>query len=591
MGTMEKMRNSTPIILWVLIFSFGVLWVLQDTQVFDAMAVGPQYLGSVNGDRIGLDEFNSRVSYYTDQYNQQNNAQIPADLRANFEEQAWEDLIAERLMEQQMDRLGISVTDEELIAMVTGDNPDPFIRQQFQDESGNIDRIALRAAIEAPENREVWMVIEQQLRQNRRQQKMSNFIFSGLRISSSDIEQEYRNQNSFADISFVRFPYGEISDDELNIMDEELRAYYDQNRQQYFRDETWRFRYISFDKTPTTEDTLRTVQDVEELIPQFEDAEDHAAFLQRVDSYIPFQDTFTAIEDLREEYRVVTDLEVGEASDVFMVNGQPHVIKKVEQEGDQIKFALLSFRVIADPIATVDRLAEEAEEFVYFANTDGFESEAENQGFEIRQSTATKGAPVVPGLGNAAVVVRELERLSRNGISDAIELADQFVVVQLLETVAAGPRPFEEVRTQVQSAVLEQKRKETIVQQVSGQMSGNQSLEALAEASGREVQSAANVRMGSNTLGNAGREPGVIGSIFSLEEGGESGILEGNLALFVIRVESLDLADPATMSNEERQQIREELEQQKFGMYSSVWLERLKEQATIRDNRSILLGR
>ncbi|MEX2600847.1 MAG: SurA N-terminal domain-containing protein [Balneolaceae bacterium] len=591
MGTMEKMRNSTPIILWVLIFSFGILWVLQDTQVFDAMAVGPQYLGSVNGDRIGLDEFNSRVSYYTDQYNQQTNAPIPADMRANFEEQAWEDLIAERLMSQEMDRLGISVSDEELISMVTGDNPDPFIRQQFQDESGNIDQIALRAAIEAPENREVWMVIEQQLRQNRRQQKMSNFILSGLRISSSDIDQEYRNQNSFADVSFVRFPYGEISDDELTVTDEELRTYYDQNEQQFFRDQTWQFSYISFDKTPTAEDTLRTVQDVEELIPQFEDAEDHAAFLQRVDSSIPFQDTFTAIEDIREEYQVVTDLEVGEVSDAFMVNGQPHVIKKVEQDGDQIKFALLSFRVIADPIATVDRLADEAEEFVYFANSDGFEAEAENQGFEIRQATATKGSPVIPGLGNAAAVVRELEQMSRNGISEAIELADQFVVVQLRETVAAGPRPFEDVRPQIESAVRDQKRKEMMVQQVSSLMSDNQGLGALAEAAGREVQSATSVRMGSNTLANAGREPEIIGSMFTLEEGSESGILEGDQAVFVLRVENLDLADPATMSSEERRQIREELEQEKFGMYTSTWLERLKEEATIRDNRSILLGR
>ena len=64
MGAMAKMRNSTPVILWVLIFSFGILWVLQDTQVFDVMAGGPTNMGSVNGSTISIEEYNDRVSFY-----------------------------------------------------------------------------------------------------------------------------------------------------------------------------------------------------------------------------------------------------------------------------------------------------------------------------------------------------------------------------------------------------------------------------------------------------------------------------------------------------------------------------------------------
>ncbi|MEX2368656.1 MAG: peptidylprolyl isomerase, partial [Balneolaceae bacterium] len=259
MGTMEKMRNSTPIILWTLIFSFGILWVLQDTQVFDAMAGGPRNLGAVNGDPISLEEFNNRVSYYVDQYNQQSDAPLPQGMRSGFDERAWDDLVAEKLMAQKMEQLGIHVSDEELVEMVTGENPDPFIRQQFQDEEGNIDRVALRAAIEAPENREIWMMIEQQLRQNRRQQKFSNFIMSGLRVSRTEVEQRYIHQNSFADIRYVRFPYASITDEEIQITDSELRDYYQNHRDQYQREETYRFRYVSFDKSPTREDTLRTV--------------------------------------------------------------------------------------------------------------------------------------------------------------------------------------------------------------------------------------------------------------------------------------------------------------------------------------------
>ncbi len=590
MGAMSKMRNSTPIVLWVLIFSFGVLWVLQDTQVFDALAGGPAYLGSVNGDNITHEEYNNRVSYYVEQYNEQSNTPMTTEMRTFYEEQAWEDLVAERLMAQKMDELGITVTDQELVNMITGENPDPFIRQQFQDEDGRIDRIALRAAIEAPENQQIWMMIEQQLRQNRRQQKMSNFIASGLRVSSSDINQAYKKQNSYADIRFVRFPYSEISDDEIEVTDSEIQSYYDNNRDQFHREESYRFRYVSFDKTPTSEDTLRIRQDVEELRTLFADAENHQDFMQQYQSATSFQDSFVSRDEIREEYSPVLDLEVGEVSDVYMIDGNPHMFKLVDERNGEIKFAVFSYIVIADPIATVDRLAEEAEEFSFFANEDGFEAEAEAQGYEIHTGSATKGTSVVPGIGEARPLVNELERLRRGQISDGIELANEFVVVQMTEVISAGPRPLSEVRSQIESRLRDMKRREATAQRAQEVYQGAQTLEEIAEASGKEIQTANNVRFGANTISGAGREPGIIGAVFGLEEGARSGVLEGNSAAFVVEVNDLSIADPAQMSSDERRELRQQLEQQKYSVFGNVWLEQMKKDATIRDNRFRLMG-
>lgn len=591
MGAMSKMRNSTPIILWVLIFSFGILWVLQDTQVFDALAGGPAYLGSVNGDNITHEEYNSRVSYYVDQYNQQSNTPMTSDIRSQYEQQAWEDLVAERLMEQKMDELGIKVTDQELVNMITGENPDPFIRQQFQDEDGRIDRIALRAAIEAPENQEIWMMIEQQLRQNRRQQKMSNFITSGLRVSSSDVNRAYKKQNSYADIRFVRFPYSEVGDDEIEITDREIRNYYDNNSSQFHREESYRFQYVAFNKTPTVDDTLRTRQDVEELRNLFADAEDHSQFLQQYQAATQYQDTYIPVNEIRDEYQPVIDLEIGEVSDIYMIDGDPHMFKKVDQRDDEINFAVFSYRVVADPIATVDRLAEEAEEFSFFANEDGFVTEAEAQGYEISTGSATKGTPVVPGLGEARPLLSELERMGRGQISGAIELSDDFVVVRVTEVIPAGPRPLNEVRNQIENTLRDQKRREMAVERTSNLMQGIQTLEEIAEAAGKEIQTANNISLGGNSIPGAGREPGIIGAVFGLEQDARSGVLEGNSAAFVVHVEDLFIADPTEMSSEDRNRIRQQLEQQKFSVFSGVWLDQMKKDATIRDNRYRLMGR
>ena len=589
MGVMEKMRNSTASILWILIFSFGILWVLADTQVFDAMAVGPRNLGTVNGDEISLDEYNQRVSFYTDQFSQQSGQPMSPEMRAMYENQAWEDLVAARLIQQKISELGITVTDSELMDMVTGDNPAPFIRQQFQQEDGTIDRIALRAAIEAPENSEIWIMIEQQLRENRRQEKLNNFISSGMQVSSLEIRNEFIRANSFADIEFVRFPYSEVSNDEITVSEDELRSYYNNNSSRFQRSETYSFQFVSWDKTPTSQDTTNTIQEVEDLIPAFEDAVNDSLFVLRYQSAVPYRGNFVATEDIREDYSPVIDLEVGEVSDVVMINGNPFVFKKIDQRGDEIKFAVLSYRVQADPIATIDRLAEQAEEFKFYASSDGFEEEAERRDLEVRQATATKDNPFIPGLGASQQTLRALESLSVNSISDPIELDEVFIVARLVEKTPEGTRPFEEVRPQVENAVRTQKRKEVMANRVSELLQTNQDLESLASATEKEIQSANDVRMNGSTIPGAGRELSVIGAIFEMEPGQTSGAVEGENAVFVVQVVDLDKADPANMTAADRSEIRNRLEQEKFMAFNEVFIDRLRENASITDNRSQIL--
>ncbi|MCC5905673.1 MAG: SurA N-terminal domain-containing protein [Balneolaceae bacterium] len=589
MGVMEKMRNSTASILWILIFSFGVLWVLADTQVFDALAVGPQNLGEVNGEPITLEEYNNRVSFYTEQYAQQTGSGMDPETRSMYENQAWEDLVAARLIQQKMNDLGIAVTDNELIEMITGDNPDPFIRQQFQDADGNIDRVALRAAIDSPENSQAWIMVEQQLRDNRRQQKMSNYISSGLKVSSLDINNEYKRANSFADVQYIRFPYSEVTDDEINITEEDLRSFYRNNPSLFERSETYRFRYVSWDKTPTREDTLRAVQDVEDLREAFIVEENDSLFLERYSSNTSFRSGYFSPDEIRDEYYPVFDLEPGEVSEVMLIDGSAYMFKKIDERDGEIKFAAFSYEVQADPIATIDRIAERAEEFEFYASNDGFEREAERRDLEIQEGTATKGNPTIPGLGQSQRTLDALERLRTNRISDPIELNDRFIVVQLVERADAGVRPFSEVRSQVENYVMNEKRKEITYNRVRDLLTENGDLESLAALADKEIRYADGVRLGANTLPGAGREVGVIGKIFGMENGQLSGPVRGENAVFIIYAEDVDLADPAQMSSTQRNQIRNQLEQQKFFTFQQVFLDRLKDGARIRDNRSQLL--
>jgi len=589
MGIMEKMRKGTGVILWVLIFSFGILWALADTKVFDAMQAGPNNLGEVNGDPISLEEYNSRISYYLDQHSQQTGNSVTPEMRAYYEDQAWEELVASKLIQQKMDDLGITVTDQEVVQMITGSNPDPFIRQQFQREDGTIDRVALQAAIEAPENTQSWVMVEQQLRQKRREQKMSNYIQSSMEVSNFEVEQAYIKRNTFADVSFVRFPFSEIPDSDVDVTESDLRAYYNDNLEQYNREQSYRFKYVSFDKTPTQQDTMRTLNEMRDLRSDFASAENDSLFLERYQSATPYNAEFVNESDINEKYRPVLDLEVGEVSEPIMQGGQVFTIKKLDERGDELKFVVLTFNIQADPIATVDQKAEEADDFGFFAEEDGFDEEAERRELEIQEAFATKGNAFIAGIGQSRQIMNYLETAGEGDISNPIELSDQFVVLQVTEIVPEGPRPFEEVQSQIRNIVINNKRKEQIEQRVNDLLAANETIESLASAAGKEISRAENLGMNAAVIPGGGREPQVIGAIFGLEEGKRSGPIVGNNAVFVVTVENRVDADPQAMTASDRQQIRQQLQQQKSGSFSQVWMEQLKQDADIEDYRATLL--
>ena len=589
MGVMEKMRKSTGIILWVLIFSFGILWALADTKVFDAMQAGPNNLGEVNGEPISLEEYNNRVSYYIDQYSQQTGNSITPEMRAYYEDQAWEELVTSKLIQQKMDDLGIEVTDQEVVEMIRGENPDPFIRQQFQREDGTIDRVALQAAIEAPENSQAWIMVEQQLRQKRRQQKMTNYVQSSMEVSRYEVEQAFIKRNTFADVSYVRFPYAEIPDSAVEVTESDLRSYYNENEENYQREESYRFKYVSFDKTPTKEDTTRIVEEMKGLRSDFATTDNDSLFLVRYQSATPYSAEFVEKSEISEKYKPVLELDEGEVSEAIKKDGQVFTIKKLEERGDEVKFVVFTFDIRADPIATVDKKAEEADDFSFFAEEDGFEEEAERREFELKEAFATKGNSFIAGLGQSRQIMNFLETASEGAISSPIELSNQFVVLKVSEITPAGTRPFEEVQSQIRTVVINNKRKEQIENRINSLLASNETLQAIASASGKEIATAENLSMNSSVIPGAGREPKVVGAVFGLEESAISAPIAGSNAVFVAQLSNRTNADPATMTPTARRQLEQQLQQQKSSAFSQVWMEQLKEAADIEDYRATLL--
>ena len=339
MGFMEKMRSSTAPILWVLVLAFGVLFMLQDTQVFDAVLAGPRTMGEVDGRPITNADYNNRLNAFTEQFRQQTGNPPNIEQRAYYEELVWDQMVLELALQSQMERLGIQVTDQELRDAFFGENPDPIVRQIFGRQDGTIDYGTMRAVLEAPEATADLIIIENQIRDRRMQQKVNQFMQSAILVTDREIEQDFIRANTTADISFIRFPYSEIDDEELSLSDSNIRRFYRDNQSMFSQDKNWTIRYVSFSKLPTAEDTVRTLDRLNNMRTEFADAFDDGLFLELNFSVSQFDTTFRSPADLNPPHYVVFDMEPGEVSEAKIDGNRASILKKLDSRQGSEMFA------------------------------------------------------------------------------------------------------------------------------------------------------------------------------------------------------------------------------------------------------------
>ncbi|MEC8141797.1 MAG: SurA N-terminal domain-containing protein [Bacteroidota bacterium] len=585
---MTKFRDNTGIILWILIGSFGLLWVVMDVFDPNALMMGPRTLGSVNGEPISYEEYNGRVQYYSNAYSQQTGQSMNSELRAAYESQVWEEIVSAKLLEQKMDELGISVTDDELLDMVYGENPDPLIRQYFQREDGTIDPFMVQNVLSDEQYSQEAVAIELQLRQKRRQEKLSNYITSGLQVTQTEIEREFVWRNTFAELEYLRFPYSDVNESTIQIPDMDLYSYYNANKELYTQEKSYRANYVRFSTLPTSEDSAIIREELENLRTDFTIAESDSVFLVMQQSSTPFNGVLVDKDELREEYKAVLSVAVGEVTKVLDLGTSAAIIKKISEDRNKIQFAVMS-RIYEALPATLNEAGEKADEFQYFAEENDFIEEANRAELSVGSIFATDGNTFISGLGNSQQVLDFLSRSDVGDISAPIELSNELVVLQLIEVTEEGFRPFEDVRSQLEAAVRIEKRKEILQAQIQEWLTQHNDMISLSEATGKSIESVVNVSANSTVLKGAGREPEVIGYAFSMDVDERSGPIAGESAVYVLHLINKTKPNLAATTPDTFENIRQQLEQELNNEYLSVWILQLKDEADIIDNRFVLL--
>ncbi|MFK7846901.1 MAG: peptidylprolyl isomerase [Rhodothermales bacterium] len=299
MGLMTKMRENTKYVLYFVVVAFGILFMLQDAGTFDTVGTNTATeIIMVNGEPISYEQYRNVLDNQTRIYQNRTGESMTQQALDNARDQVYNQLVDGILIEQEMDRLGIKVTDGELVDLVLGDDPHPMVVSTFSDATGNLDRTLLQSFIDDPTASQQWSMLESQLRDTRRREKLQKLVEATVRVSDEDVLEEHRKTNLKIDTRFVALRYATVPDDSITFGDSDLRQYYNANKEDFKRKKSYTLNYVSIPKLPTATDTLAILDEMNQLKTRFAEAEDDSLFLARYASARPYASAFFVADDL-----------------------------------------------------------------------------------------------------------------------------------------------------------------------------------------------------------------------------------------------------------------------------------------------------
>ncbi len=341
MALIGTIRNN----MWLVIILLGIgmaSFILMDMMSGNnSMFGGPdQSVGTIDGKEISVQDFQRKT-----------------DLRfgkqgTHYARQAqmWSTLVSETIIDNQAEKLGLNVTDEELESLVYGPNYSPIIirdfpNQQFRQlpDTEQLNQIKELERTEKlnPEFAPFWEEEKVRVVKDQVQRRVFDLVSKSIYTPTWLAEMSHGESNGTAQYAYVHIPYDVIDNNEVNLTDDDYKAYINENAKSLELDKpTYILDYIEFDVYPTEKDSAKWEKELTNLLPEMRKEDSN--------SYKLFVESNQGIYD--KAYYTKDQVGSDGASD-FLFNGEVGTTYGPYLEGSQYKVArLLDRKVIRDSV-------------------------------------------------------------------------------------------------------------------------------------------------------------------------------------------------------------------------------------------------
>ena len=380
MAALQEIRSHGPLLIGVIalgLFAFiaGDAWkVIAPRQSQD--------VGEVNGKKISAQEYQTLFEEYADavKFSQGLNA-LTDEQNDAVKDQVWQAYVNNSLIENEAQKLGLTVSDEEVQDIIDqGTAPiltnTPFVNQTtgtFDKDMLNMFLVNYASMSPSTTSSDVyqqyqqvyryWTFIEKTLRQNRLAEKYQALLTKSLLSNSVEAQNNFDARTSQTDFLMAALPYSTVLDSSIVVTDAEIKARYEQKKEQYRQlVETRDIRYIDVQVVASDEDRAELEKEMEEYTEQLKgEVADYTTFVRQSGSEQPYINLYYTTKALPAD--VVARLDSVAVGGVFgpyynMSDNTLNTFKKLEATSmaDSIQFRQI--QVTGETQAQAQQLAD-----------------------------------------------------------------------------------------------------------------------------------------------------------------------------------------------------------------------------------------
>lgn len=598
---MTKLRESTGIIMWIVILAFiGLIVVEWGADYSGTSGKGTDAVGVINGQSVSL-------SYFRDALRNAARQRSREDKGAQSDEGAlvrevWGAIVNNTIVRQELVRLEIEISDAELVHY-TQTQPPPAVQtmEAFQTE-GEFDLALYQAFLNdqstysQPENKYFVLQLENLLQNQLVTHRLQKMLMETVRVTPPEVLQYYRDKTQKVTVDYVFVPGTSVAAEEVEITEAEREAHYDETSHQYHHADQVRLIYAIFPRQASADDSAAVAAEAQRLLEDIAAGADFAELAEFMSedevSAANGGDlgTFGRGAMVKPFEEAAYALEVGEVSDPVQTRHGWHLIKLEErlEDDDQLRarHILLKIRPSQD---TEDALFERAEAFRSLAKERGFQAAADAEQIQARDGGYYERASPVRGLGQGTSWVVNLLFDSEPGLVSPVgSVQSAYFVAHLQDRRLEGEAPLEEVRQRVDLSLKNRKRAELAGRQLEdirdkvlrggafGDVAGEAGLEVLTAGPFARADFVADI----------GRSNAFVGVALGLESGQLSDVVAGARGAYLLKLVEKNDFDQEDFQTS-KPALERELLAQRQREALQTWLTQVYETAHIEDHRHL----
>ncbi len=239
--------------------------------------------------------------------------------------------------------------------------------------------------------------------------------------------------------------------------------------------------------------------------------------------------------------------------------------------------------------STADKIYQDAQDFSYIAKKDGFESEAKLMKYDIGETPGyAKDATAIPSLGSNSALVKWSFDESTGSISDVFKVPAGYIVAMISDASKAGVEKFDVVKSQVKNTLLRKKKLDkamSLIADIRSKIGDNGDPSAVAKT----VWNAARVDTTSEFTVNGnvprlGREFAFTDYAYKADLNKWSQPVKGRIGAYLIKVTYRTQFNNQTYDFQ-KAELKKQILSSKKSRYFMQWVQDLKKEADIVDNR------